>query len=138
MTRTILALFFFIVSTFAWAQSQVFQGRVELDRDLASFEKHPPMAGTLYLLTGAAAAVNVVSKDPFVAEVDFVEGEWKGETDLIAHRTVLRFEGADWAARVLTKKPRTGGDVIYPYRKFQVAAIPSGHGFRVLAVPLLF
>jgi hypothetical protein len=139
MTRIISSLFLFILSTFVWGQSEVFQGRVELGRDLASFDTHPPVSGTLYLLTGAAAAVNIVSKEPFVAEVDFVEGEWKGETDLIAHRTLLRFEGAGWAARLSAKKPRTGGDeVVYPYRKFQVAAVPMAGGFRVVSIPLLF
>jgi hypothetical protein len=139
MTRFILSLILFIFSTFVWGQSQVFQGRVELGRDLASFETRPPVSGTLYLLTGAAAAVTIVSKEPFVAEVDFVEGEWKGETDLVAHRTLLRFEGPVWAARIAAKKPRTGGDeVIYPYRKFQVAAVPASDGFRVVSVPLLF
>jgi hypothetical protein len=139
MTRFILSLFLFILSTFVWGQSEVFQGRVELGRDLASFDTRPPVPGTLYLLTGAAAAINIVSKEPFVAEIDFVEGEWKGETDLVAHRTLLRFEGAAWAARIMPKKPRSGGDdVIYPYRKFQVAAVPAPGGFRVVSVPLLF
>ncbi len=139
MTRFILMLFLFIFSTFSWGQSEVFQGKVELGRDLASFDTRPPVAGTLYLLTGAAAAIKIVSKDPFVAEVDFVEGEWRGETDLVAHRTLLRFEGPAWAARVVAKKPRAGGDeVVYPYRKFQVAAVPAGGGFRVISVPVLF
>ena len=139
MTRSFLVLFFFIFSNFAWCQTEVFQGRVELGRDLASFEVHPPVTGTLYLLTGAAAEIKIVSKEPFVAEVEFVEGEWKGETELVAHRTVLRFEGGTWAAKVVAKKPRTGGDdVIYPYRKFQVAAVPLSGGFRVLSVPVLF
>jgi hypothetical protein len=139
MTRFFLALFLFIFSNFVWGQTEVFQGKVELDRDLASFETRPPVPGTLYLLTGAAAAVRIVSKEPFVAEVDFVEGEWKGETDLVAHRAVLRFEGSGWASKVIAKKPRTGGDdVIYPYRKFQVAAIPSAGGFRALSIPVLF
>ncbi len=139
MTRFILSLFLFIFSTFLWAQSEVFQGRVELDRDLASFETRPPVSGTLYLLTGAAAGVKILSKEPFVAEVDFVQGEWKDEADLTAHRVVLRFEGPQWAARVVAKKPRTGSDeVVYPYRKFQVAAIPAQGGFRVLSVPVMF
>jgi len=139
MTRFILSLFLFIFSTFVWGQSEVFQGRIELGRDLASFETRPPVSGTLYLLTGAAAGVKILSKEPFVAEVDFVEGEWKGETDLVAHRAVLRFEGPSWAARVAVKKPRAGGDdVIYPYRKFQVAAVPAAGGFRVVSVPVLF
>jgi len=139
MTRFILMLFFFIFSTFVWGQDEVFQGKVELGRDLASFDTHPPVPGTLYLLTGAAAAIKVLSKEPFVAEVEFVEGEWKGETDLVAHRTKLRFEGPAWAVRVMTKKPRTGGEeAVYPYRKFQVAAVPTAGGFRVLSVPFLF
>jgi hypothetical protein len=33
---------FFIFSISCWAQPSVFQGRVDLGRDLASFEENPP------------------------------------------------------------------------------------------------
>lgn len=139
MTRLFSMLFLFIFSTGAWAQQQIFQGRVDLGRDLASFEADPPQKDTLYLMTGAAASIHIVSEQPFLAEVDFVQGEWLGEADLVAHRVVLRFEGAGWEEMVVTKKPRQGAElVIYPYRKFQVAATPTPEGFRVLAVPVLF
>jgi hypothetical protein len=139
MTRLFSYLFLFIFSTYAGAQQQVFQGRVDLGKDLAAFETTPPISGTLYLLTGAAATIKIVSKDPFVAEVDFVQGEWKDEADLLAHRTLLRFEGAGWSKLVVTKKPRQDSEgIVYPYRKFQVAAVASPGGFRVLAVPLFF
>ena len=58
MTRLFSLLFLFIFSTGTWAQSQIFQGKVDLGRDLASFETTPPVNGTLYLLTGAAAATS--------------------------------------------------------------------------------
>lgn len=139
MTRLYSFLFLFILSTTAWAQQDVFQGRVELNRDLASLEAEPPSAGSLYLLTGAAATVRILSEDPFLAEVDFVQGEWLSESDLVSHRVLLRFQGVGWSDRVVTKKPRQdAGSAIYPYRKFQVAAVPEAGGFRVLAVPVLF
>jgi len=139
MVRLFSMLFFFIFSIFTWAQPSVFQGRVDFGSDLASFEKNPPIQGTLYLLTGAAASIRILSQKPFLAEVDFVQGEWKGETDLVSHRIVLRFEGPGWAERVLPKKPREGAEsLIYPYRKFQVAAMPSSGEFRVVAVTVLF
>jgi hypothetical protein len=139
MMRLLSLLFLFIFSNFADAQQQVFQGRVDLGKDLAAFESVPPVAGTLYLLTGAAAGIRIVSQEPFVAEVDFVQGEWKDEADLVAHRTLLRFEGASWSPIVVTKKPRQGSEaMVYPYRKIQVAAVATTGGFRVVAVPLLF
>jgi len=139
MTRLFSLWFLFIFSTFAGAQQQVFQGRVDLGKDLASFETNPPVSGTLYLLTGAAASIRIVSQNPFLAEVDFVQGEWKDEGDLLAHKTLLRFEGAGWAHTVVTRKPRQDADnLVYPYRKIQVAAVAASGGFRVLAVPLLF
>jgi len=139
MKRLFLLLFFFIFSTFLSAQPTVFQGRVDFGSDLASFEKNPPVEGTLYLLTGAAAGIKILSQKPFLAEVDFVQGEWRDESNLLAHRIVLRFEGASWLGRVVPKKPREGVETsIYPYRKFQVAAIPTTGGFRVIAVPILF
>jgi len=139
MIRVLLPVFFFILSSFSWGQESVFQGRVDFGRDLASFEKSPPVAGSLYVFTGAASAVRILSQEPFVAEVDFVQGEWKDEANLVAHRTVLRFEGPHWAKVVVAKRPREGGDLlIYPYRKFQVAAVVGTGGFRVLFVPLLF
>ena len=131
--------FFFIFSTITWGSPVGFQGRVDFSRDLASFESEPPVAGTLYLLTGSAASIRIVSEDPFVAEIDFVQGEWKSEADLIAHKVVLRFEGADWAKLVVAKKPRQNSDaMIYPYRKSQAAAVPVGALFKVIAVPLMF
>jgi len=139
MMRLFSLWFLFIFSTFAGAQQQVFQGRVDLGKDLASFESTPPVSGTLYLLTGAAAGIRIVSQDPFVAEVDFVQGEWKNESELLAHRTLLRFEGTIWSHLVVTKRPRQDSEtMIYPYRKIQVAAVAASGGFRVVAVPLLF
>ncbi len=139
MTRLFSFLFLFIFSTFGWSQQQVFQGRVDLGRDLASFEVDPPVNGTLYLITGAAAGISILSEEPFLAEVDFVQAEWLDEAVLAAHRVRLRFEGAVWSDIVLSKKPRQGSETkIYPYRKFQAAALPIAGGFRVVAVPLLF
>ena len=139
MRRLLSIGFFFIISNGAWSQPMVFEGRVDLGRNLASFEASPPVSGTLYLLTGAAASIRILSQAPFVAEVDFVQGEWKDEATLVAHRTLLRFEGSGWAKRVVAKKPRQDSEeVVYPYRKFEVAAVPMAGGFRVVAVPLLF
>jgi len=139
MKRLFSIVFFFIFSIFCGAQPLVFQGRVDLGRDLSSFEANPPIPGTLYLMTGAAAKIRVVSQKPFVAEVEFVQAEWKDETDLLAHRVLLRFEGPDWAEKVVAKKPRQGAEsIIYPYRKFQVAAVPMAGGFRAMSVPILF
>jgi hypothetical protein len=139
MTRLFSLLIFFSFSTVCWAQQTVFQGRVDMGRDLASFETVPPVPGTLYLLTGAAGSVRIVSQEPFVAEVDFVQGEWKGETDLVAHRVLLRFEGATWAKTVVAKKPRQGAEtLVYPYRRFQAAALPVTGGFKVISLPVLF
>lgn len=137
--RLFSLFFLFSFSTICWAQESVFQGRVDLGRDLASFQERPPVKGTLYLLTGAAAAIRIVSEDPFLAVVDFVQGEWRGEDDLVSYRTSLRFEGAGWAETVVSRKPRQGGeDLVYPYRKFQVAALADGEGFRVVAITTLF
>lgn len=139
MMRLFSWFFLFTFSTFVWGQDLVFQGRVDLGRDLVSLEASPPTKGTLYLLTGAAAAVRVVSEDPFVAEVDFVQGEWQGEEKLLAHKTTLRFEGAVWSPIVVEKKPRQNfQNLVYPYRKFQVAALAEGTSFRVFAVTYLF
>jgi len=139
MTRLFSLWFFFIFSTFAGAQQQVFEGRVDFGKNLEAFEKTPPEAGTLYLLTGSAADIRIVSQEPFVAEVEFVQGEWKDEAHLVSHRTTLRFQGIGWSKLVVTKRPREGADlVIYPYRKFQVAAVADAGGFRVLAVPVFF
>jgi len=139
MTRLLSFGFFFIFSSILGAQPAVFQGRVDLGRDLASFETAPPVPGTLYLLTGAAASIRIVTQTPFLAEVEFVEGEWRSEADLVAHKTLLRFEGPQWASLVVTKKPRQDSDsLVYPYRKFQVAAVAVKGGFRVVAIPVLF
>lgn len=139
MMRLFSWFFLFTFSTFAWGQDLVFQGRVDLGRDLVSLESEPPTKGTLYLLTGAAAAVRVVSEEPFIAEVDFVQGEWIGEDKLLSHKTTLRFEGASWSTIVVEKKPRQNNqNLVYPYRKFQVAALAEGTGFRVFAVTYLF
>ena len=137
--RLFSTLIFFTFSITSWAQTSVFQGRVDFGSSLASFEKVAPSPGTLYLLTGAAGAIRIVSENPFVAEIDFVEGEWKDEANLISHGIVIRFEGATWAKKIVTKKPRQGAEsLIYPYRKFQVAAQPEAGKFRVIAVPILF
>jgi len=137
--RLFSLFFLFTFSTIAWSQETVFQGRIELGRDLSSFAKHPPEKGTLYLLTGAAASIRLISEKPFAAEVEFVEGEWLGESELVSYKTILRFEGNPWADVVVDKKPRQGSEtLIYPYRKFQVAALASGDGFRVIAVTSLF
>lgn len=139
MTRVFSLWFLVVFVSFAGAQQEVFQGRIEFGKDLAAFEKSPPVPGALYLLTGAAANVRIVSQNPFMAEVDFVEGEWKSEAELVGHRALLRFAGAGWAKMVAAKRPREGADsVIYPYRKFQVAAVADRDGFRVLAVPVFF
>lgn len=137
--RLFSLFFFFSLSNLVGAQDLVFQGRVDLARSLVSFETNPPVKGTLYLLAGAASAVRLVSEEPFVAEVEFVQAEWKGESDLTSYRTILRFEGAEWAKKVVVRKPRLGGDdLIYPYRKFQVAALPSSRGFTAFAVTALY
>lgn len=139
MMRLFSLLFLFTFSTFAWSQEAVFQGRVDLGRDLASFEADPPVKGTLYLLTGAAAGIRVLSSDPFFAEVDFVQGEWRDEAALVSYRTTLLFEGSRWADTVVERKPRQGFEaLVYPYRKFQVAALAEGDRFRVIAVTSLF
>jgi len=139
MMRLFSLFFLFSFSTIVWAQDMVFQGRVDLGRDLASFAADPPVKGTLYLLTGAAAGIRVVSTDPFLAEVEFVQGEWKDEASLVSYRTALQFEGSRWAEAVVEKKPRQGFEsLVYPYRKFQVAALAEGDRFRVVAVTTLF
>lgn len=139
MTRLFSLLFLGIFTLPGWSQQATFQGRIDLGRDLASFESQPPVPGTLYLLAGSATSVTILSQDPFVAEVEFVQGQWLSETSLVSHRTVLRFEGPGWAARIATKKPRNNAETaVYPYRKFQVAAVAQGTGFRVVDVPLLF
>jgi hypothetical protein len=139
MMRLFSLLFLFSFSNIAWAEESVFQGRIDLGRDLASFESSPPVKGTLYLITGAASSIRIVSTDPFLAEVVFVQGEWQDDANLVAHQTTLRFEGAKWAHTVVVKKPRQGGDaLVYPYRKFQVAALASGSGFQVLSIPYFF
>jgi hypothetical protein len=139
MMRLYSLFFLFTFSTLLWSQDLVFQGRVDLGRDLASFQASPPVKGTLYLLTGAAATIRIVSEDPFAAVVDFVQGEWKDEADLVSFRTSLRFEGPRWAKTVVDKKPRQGSDgLIYPYRKFQVAALAEGDGFKVISITYLF
>jgi hypothetical protein len=139
MTRLFSLFFLFILSNSVWCQQSMFQGRVELGRDLASFTSHPPVSGTLYLLTGAAGAIRIVSQEPFAAEVEFVEADWVGEAEIRSHQVLLRFEGEGWASQLAVKKPRQDyASLIYPYRKFQVAAVPSDGGFRVIAVPVLF
>jgi hypothetical protein len=139
MTRLFSLLFLGIFTLSAWSQQATFQGRIVLGRDLASFETNPPVSGAMYLLAGSATEIKILSQEPFVAEVEFVEGEWQNDHSLVSHKTILRFEGPDWASRIAVKKPRKNPEtVIYPYRKFQVAAVGAPGGFRVLAVPLLF
>lgn len=139
MARLYSLFFLFILSISGWAQQAVFQGRVELNRDLASFASQPPVPGTLYLLAGSATAIRILSEQPFVAEVEFAQGEWVDEASLVAHKVTLRFEGDAWAQRVVPKKPKKQAEqVVYPYRKFQVAAVPAAGGFRVLAIPTFF
>jgi len=139
MVRLFSVLFFCIFSTVVGAQETIFVGRVDLGRDLASFEASPAIPGTLYLLTGAAAAIHRNSDGPFVAEVEFVQAQWLNDADLNSSKTLLRFEGDSWADLVVDKKPRKDSEkTIYPYRKFQVAALASERGFRVLAVTSLF
>lgn len=139
MTRLFSLLFLGIFTLSAWSQQATFQGRIVLGRDLASFETNPPVSGTMYLLAGSATEIRILSQEPFVAEVDFVEGEWKNDHALVSHKTVLRFEGPEWASRIVAKKPRKNAEnAIYPYRKFQVAAVGAPGGFQVLAVTLLF
>lgn len=132
-------VFFFILSTFCWAQEAVFQGRIELTRDLASFETNRPTAGTLYLLTGAAEEIQVLSDEPFYAEVTFVEGAWEDEANLVSHQITLSFRGDVWKDVVVVKKPRSGAEtLVYPYRKFQVAALADAQGFTAIAIPVFF
>lgn len=139
MTRLFSLLFLGFFTLSAWSQQATFQGRIVLGRDLASFETSPPVSGAMYLLAGSATEIEILSQEPFVAEVEFVEGEWQSDRSLVSHRTLLRFEGPEWSSRIVAKKPRKNAeDVIYPYRKFQVAAVGVPGGFRVLAVPLLF
>jgi len=139
MMRWISALFFFTFSTAGWAQDLVFTGRVDLGRDIASFESSPPVAGTLYVFSGSAATVRIVSEEPFLAEVEFVQADWVDDANLVPHRVLLRFQGDVWAKRVVVRKPRQGGDEqIYPYRKFQVAAKPVAGAFDVFAVTALY
>lgn len=139
MTRLFSLFFLFILSNSVWCQQSVFQGRVELGRDLASFVLQPPVSGTLYLLTGAAGSVRIVSQEPFVAEVELVEADWKGEAELLSHQVLLRFEGRGWASQLAVKKPRQDyAALVYPYRKFQVAAVSAGGAFRVVAIPVFF
>ena len=139
MMRLFSMLFLFTFSTLAWSQQPLFQGRVDMGRDLASFETQPPVKGTLYLLIGAAQSVRILSKEPFSAEVVFVQAVWEGEAELTAHKVVLRFEGDGWAKVVVSKKPRDGtASLVYPYRRFQAAAVFDGAVFRVVDIPALF
>ena len=139
MMRAFSLLFLFTFSISAWSQETVFQGRVDLGRDLSSFQQNPPVNGTLYILTGAASTIHLLAEDPFLAEIEFVQGEWLGEAELVSYKTTIRFEGSRWAGVVVDKKPRQGADtLIYPYRKFQVAALAMAGGFKVIAVTALF
>ncbi len=148
MLRLVFGIIVLFFAVPAWTQEGSFTGRVALDKSISSFDDQTPVAGTLYLLTGSAASIQLISEDPFLGEVDFVEAQWLSESELAARHVVLAFDAPGWAAVLKTKKPRTGGEtLIYPYRKFQVAAVfdryvPWGDTtlprFRVLAVPLLF
>jgi hypothetical protein len=147
-----LRLFFGIIVLFfagsLAANEGVFTGRVALDKTIADFKTENPAPGTLYLLTGAAATVTLVSEEPFAAEVDFVEAQWLSEAELVSSHVQLSFSGSTWSAVVVNKKPRTAyQSLVYPYRKFQVAAVfektvNTAAGpvprFRVVAIPLFF
>lgn len=139
MTRSISLLSMTLLAGALAADPQVLTGRFELGRDLASFESSPPTAGTIYLLTGSASSVQIVTENPFVATVDFIEGEWKDDSTLMAHHVSLTFAGDEWAEIVAEKKPRQDyARVVYPHRKFQVAASLDGRNLRVRALTLLF
>lgn len=138
--RRLISLFFLSgMSIFSWGQVGSYDGRVDWSRSLSSFADRPPVTGTLYLLSGAAASVTIVSQDPFLAEVELVQGQWLDEASLVGHTVKLRFEGAGWAGLLGEKRPRSGAEaMIYPHRKLQVAAVAGPGGFRVIAVPLLY
>ncbi len=148
MLRLVFGIIVLFFASPAWAQEGSFTGRVALTKAISSFDDETPVAGTLYLLTGSAAAIRILSEEPFEGEVDFVEASWLSDAELVARQVVLSFVAPGWASVLKTKKPRTGGEaLIYPYRKFQVAALFDGYvfageqklpRFRVLAVPLFF
>lgn len=139
MTRLISLLFLSGMSIFSWGQVGSYEGRVDWSRSLSSFSDQPAVAGTVYLLSGAAASVTIVSQEPFRAEVELVQGQWLDEAELVGHTVNLRFEGPHWASLLSERRPRSGAEtMIYPYRKLQVAAVAVPGGFRVIAVPLLY
>lgn len=139
MTRLISVLFFSGMSIFSWGQAGGYEGRVDWSRSLSSFSEQPAVVGTLYLLSGAAASVTIVTESPFVAEVELVQGQWLDEASLVGHSVKLRFEGPAWEGQLSPRRPRSGAEsTIYPYRRLQVAALAMAGGFRVVAVPLLY
>jgi hypothetical protein len=139
MTRLISVLFLSGMSIFSWGQVESHQGRVDWSRSLSSFSEQPADVGTVYLLSGAATSVTIVSLEPFRAEVELVQGQWLDEASLIGHSVKLRFEGQGWEGILREKRPRSGAEaMIYPYRRLQVAAMAVAGGFRVIAVPLLY
>jgi hypothetical protein len=148
MQRLIFGIIVLFLALPMGAKDLSFSGKVALDKTIASFGTESPVSGTLYLLTGSAGSVTLVSEEPFAAEVDFVEAQWRSEQELISSHVLLAFEGSTWAATVVSRKPRTGFEsLVYPYRKFQVAAVfdkmvPTSAGnvprFKVIALPLLF
>jgi|GEM_PF-2429686 hypothetical protein len=148
MQRLFFGIFVLFLALPLWSKDLSFSGRVALDKTIASFGTESPVAGTLYLLTGSAGSVTLLSEEPFAAEVDFVEAQWLSEQELFSSHVLLAFDGSDWATTVVARKPRKGFEsLVYPYRKFQVAAVfdkmlrtATGNipRFRVIAIPLLF
>jgi hypothetical protein len=135
----------FFLCIFGWsvgflmAEATSFQGRVELTQTVASLQESTPRAGTLYLVTGSASNIEILSEEPFKAKLDLVESFWDSDASLNAHQITVYFEGDAWADIVQAKRPRRGAEtVIYPYRKFQAALVYSDNVFRAIAVPVLF
>lgn len=142
--KTLYFVMILIISaSFGYAQESFFQGRVDLVSQIRDFSQKEPSPGVLYLLTGAASSIKILSEAPFSAEAGYIQGFWEGDEDLKSFEVELSFMGDGWKDLVKAKKPREGfADKIYPYQRFMAAVqLKEKRGktivFKVLHIQIL-
>ena len=140
MKKYFLGVFGFFFLNLSFSQPVFFQGRTDLTSQISTFAVTPPQIHTLYLLSGSAESVQIVSKSPWMARIVCLQAVSDQNEQLHAYRAVLIFHGDLWKARVLDRYPvwKAPG-LVYPNVHLQVFAVYSGQNdglpeFDVLAL----
>ena len=127
MKKYFLGVFGFLFLSLSFSQPVYFQGRTDLSSQISNFSVTPPQIHTLYLLSGSAESVQIVSKNPWTARVVCLQAVWGPKEQLHAYRALLVFHGDLWKSRVIDSYPvwKAPG-LVYPNAHLRVFAVYTG------------